>query len=94
MSTFSSLLKPVSIDPYNSKANQVLKKTESPKSQDAKIDKSAKDFESLLLGSWLQQAQESFATGIEKTVDWYLANRAWCADITTKRYSRERLGRT
>jgi dTDP-glucose 4,6-dehydratase len=37
---------------------------------------------------------ESFATGLAKTVDWYLANRAWCADITSKRYARERLGRT
>jgi dTDP-glucose 4,6-dehydratase len=37
---------------------------------------------------------ESFATGLAKTVDWYLANRTWCADITSKRYARERLGRT
>lgn len=35
---------------------------------------------------------ESFETGLAKTVDWYLANRAWCADITSKRYARERLG--
>jgi Rod binding domain-containing protein len=52
----------VSIDPYNSKANQMLHKTETPKQQDDKIDKSAKDFESLLLTSWLQQAQQSFAS--------------------------------
>ena len=32
------------------------------------------------------------ATGIEKTVDWYLANRNWAADITRKKYARERLG--
>ncbi len=37
---------------------------------------------------------ESFETGLAKTVDWYLANRAWCAEITSKRYARERLGRT
>jgi dTDP-glucose 4,6-dehydratase len=36
--------------------------------------------------------QESFATGIEKTVDWYLQNRAWAAEITARKYSRERLG--
>ena len=36
--------------------------------------------------------QESFETGLEKTVDWYLANRGWCAEITAKKYSRERLG--
>jgi dTDP-glucose 4,6-dehydratase len=35
---------------------------------------------------------ESFETGIEKTVDWYLAHRDWAADITAKKYARERLG--
>ena len=35
---------------------------------------------------------ESFETGLAKTVDWYLANRPWCNDITSKKYSRERLG--
>ena len=36
--------------------------------------------------------RESFETGIAKTVDWYLAHRDWAADITTKKYARERLG--
>ena len=36
--------------------------------------------------------RESFETGLAKTVDWYLANRAWTDDITKTRYSRERLG--
>ncbi len=36
--------------------------------------------------------RESFETGLAKTVDWYLANRAWTDDITQNRYSRERLG--
>ncbi|MBS0662655.1 MAG: dTDP-glucose 4,6-dehydratase [Verrucomicrobia bacterium] len=36
--------------------------------------------------------RESFATGIAKTVDWYLAHRTWCSDITAKKYARERLG--
>jgi len=36
--------------------------------------------------------RESFATGIEKTIDWYLAHRDWAAEITAKRYARERLG--
>jgi dTDP-glucose 4,6-dehydratase len=35
---------------------------------------------------------ESFTTGIDKTVDWYLTHRPWAADITAKKYSRERLG--
>jgi Rod binding domain-containing protein len=32
-----------------------------PGANDAKIDKAGKDFESILLGSWLQQAESSFA---------------------------------
>lgn len=31
-------------------------------SEDAKVIKAGKDFESILLGSWLQQAEQSFAT--------------------------------
>jgi Rod binding domain-containing protein len=41
----------------------LLGKAGSPaKSSDAKIEKSAKDFESILLGNWLQGAEESFAS--------------------------------
>lgn len=36
--------------------------------------------------------KEDFETGIEKTIDWYLAHRSWSADITLKKYARERLG--
>ena len=36
--------------------------------------------------------RENFTTGIAKTVDWYLGHRAWCSDITSTRYARERLG--
>jgi len=36
--------------------------------------------------------RENFATGIDKTVDWYLTHREWAADITSKKYARERLG--
>jgi len=53
---------PVTLDAYNSKSNQILHKTDTVKSQNSKIDKSAKDFESLLLSGWLQQAQQSFAS--------------------------------
>ena len=35
---------------------------------------------------------ESFESGLRKTVQWYLANREWCRDITERRYARERLG--
>jgi dTDP-glucose 4,6-dehydratase len=36
--------------------------------------------------------RESFDSGLARTVDWYLAHRDWCRDITDKRYARERLG--
>ena len=36
--------------------------------------------------------REDFETGIEKTVDWYLGHRGWAAEITARRYARERLG--
>ena len=35
---------------------------------------------------------ESFDTGLEKTIRWYLANRAWCEKVSADKYSRERLG--
>jgi dTDP-glucose 4,6-dehydratase len=35
---------------------------------------------------------ESFETGLRKTVAWYLQNRDWCADINSGKYRRERLG--
>jgi len=35
---------------------------------------------------------ESFETGLAKTVDWYLTHRAWCDEITNRKYSRQRLG--
>jgi len=36
--------------------------------------------------------QENFDTGIVKTVDWYLQHREWTADITRRKYQRQRLG--
>ncbi len=35
---------------------------------------------------------ESFDTGLEKTIRWYLANRGWCERVSADKYSRERLG--
>lgn len=32
------------------------------------------------------------AEGLRRTVRWYLENQAWCAEITSGRYRRERLG--
>jgi dTDP-glucose 4,6-dehydratase len=38
--------------------------------------------------------RETLATGLGKTIDWYLANRPWCDAITQGTYQRERLGLT
>jgi len=38
------------------------------------------------------KAQESFETGIEKTVRWYLDNEAWWRPILERNYSGQRLG--
>jgi len=39
---------------------------------------------------WNQE--ESFETGIKKTVKWYIENREWCNEILSKKYRGERLG--
>jgi dTDP-glucose 4,6-dehydratase len=36
--------------------------------------------------------QVDLTAGLERTVDWYLANRVWCNAITSGSYRRERLG--
>ena len=38
------------------------------------------------------QSLETFATGMEKTVDWYIANGAWWRAIRARTYDGERLG--
>ncbi|MFH7245468.1 MAG: dTDP-glucose 4,6-dehydratase [Spirulina sp.] len=38
------------------------------------------------------QPQETFATGLRKTVAWYLAHRGWCDRALANTYSRQRLG--
>ena len=35
---------------------------------------------------------ESFESGLEKTIRWYLENRGWCEIVSVEKYSRERLG--
>ena len=35
--------------------------------------------------------QETLETGLARTLDWYLANRAWCDEVS-RTYNRERLG--
>jgi dTDP-glucose 4,6-dehydratase len=36
--------------------------------------------------------KETFESGIEKTIDWYLSHLDWCKNITENNYQRERLG--
>jgi len=36
--------------------------------------------------------QETFESGIEKTINWYLDNRDWCRHVQDGTYQRERLG--
>lgn len=40
------------------------------------------------------QPQETFDTGIRKTVEWYLNNLDWCQRVQDGSYQRERLGST
>lgn len=37
--------------------------------------------------------QETFESGIKKTVEWYLNNQAWCQNVQDGSYQRERLGK-
>ena len=54
---------PAVIGQLPSRANQVLRSADAPSAtENKKIEKSAKDFESILLGSWLQQAEQSFGS--------------------------------
>jgi Rod binding domain-containing protein len=52
----------VIIGPLTPRASQVLRRETSAATENTKIEKSAKDFESILLGSWLQQAEQSFGS--------------------------------
>ena len=36
--------------------------------------------------------EETFETGLRKTVEWYLANSEWCESVQNNKYNRERLG--
>ena len=49
-------------DPLTIQANTLLHQASPSATVNAKIEKSAKDFESILLGSWLQQAEQSFGS--------------------------------
>ena len=52
------------VDALQSDTNRLIQSVKTPKSvtDAAKIDKGAKEFEAVLVGSWLQQAEQSFAS--------------------------------
>lgn len=60
-STFGSVSSAV-IGPLTTQADKILRHPASAATENSKIEKSAKDFESILLGSWLQQAEQSFGS--------------------------------
>ena len=55
-----SIMPPSFGGPQIANGDQVLRKASSSAMEDARIEKSAKEFESILLGTWLQKAEESF----------------------------------
>ena len=61
IANFGSLPSPT-ISPLTTEADKVLRHPDSAATETNKIEKSAKDFESILLGSWLQQAEQSFGS--------------------------------
>ncbi len=50
------------VETLAAKSGQAILHTGSAAKDDGKIQKAAKEFESILLGSWLQQAEESFGS--------------------------------
>jgi Rod binding domain-containing protein len=50
------------ISPLATQADKLLRHSGSTSADNNKIEKSAKDFESILLGTWLQQAEQSFGS--------------------------------
>ena len=62
MSSFGALGTQSSL--LQQREDQLIQQAQLPKgpSDDAKIEKGAREFEAILVGSWLQQAEQSFAT--------------------------------
>ena len=60
MSSISTITPQISLSDL--RGAEAANKLKSPEATKAKIEKSSKDFESVLMGHWLEQAQQSFAT--------------------------------
>lgn len=50
------------VGPLTTNADLIARRAPALSAENAKIEKSAKDFESILLGNWLQQAEQSFGS--------------------------------
>jgi Rod binding domain-containing protein len=61
ISTFGGVSSLV-LSPLTTQADKLLLHPGPAATDSSKIEKSAKDFESILLGSWLQQAEQSFGS--------------------------------
>jgi Rod binding domain-containing protein len=61
ISTFGSM-PPPTISPLTTQTDKLLRHPVLASTENSKIEQSAKDFESILLGNWLQQAEQSFAS--------------------------------
>jgi Rod binding domain-containing protein len=59
--SFGTVSMPVT-GPLAAQADRVMASASQAGADDSKIEKSARDFESLLLSTWLQQAEQSFAS--------------------------------
>lgn len=64
MSTSSSfgIMPGIVNEPVIPQVGDLARQAASTRTENTKIEKSAKDFESILLGSWLQQAEQSFGS--------------------------------
>jgi Rod binding domain-containing protein len=61
ISPFAGISAAVAV-PLAANANTISRPGSSSSTENAKIEKSSKDFESILLSSWLQQAEQSFGS--------------------------------
>jgi Rod binding domain-containing protein len=50
------------VAPLTTEADKLIRQAASGATENNKIEKSAREFESILLGSWLQQAEQSFGS--------------------------------
>ena len=75
--------------PHSSPHNRLIEYVTDRPGHDARYAIDATKLETEL--GW--KAKESFDTGIEKTVQWYLDNEWWWRDLRDRVYSGERLGK-